>query len=284
MKKNEAMAAKILIRDGNPWWLSQDIWVVPGNDPNGSKDSPIAGQQNYLWAKIHNVGNQYIEGAKINFYWSNPAVGLLRSNSTFIGSAFVDLEIGESKDVLCLTPWIPIVVNNGHECVIAEAITPLDPLPVPLPDDFDPPSFDQIAQRNLQVVVLSQAMQSAFLLIQISSSSRMKRIREITVEEAILDSEHERAILKEFGYEKFRKLKKGSIKFGISRQGGCHSSKEAIGKYNLKLNLEGNNVVATFVHLELSSKNMEKGYQLLNVTEKVNGKIVGGNSVLIIKK
>jgi hypothetical protein len=76
------MAAKIQIRDGNPWWLSQDIWVVPGDNPNGLPGRPIAGQTNYLWARTQNIGTLPISGANINFYWSNPATGVLRSNST----------------------------------------------------------------------------------------------------------------------------------------------------------------------------------------------------------
>lgn len=42
----------------------------------------------------------------------------------------VSLPTGAMADVLCLTPLIPIIVNNGHECVFAEAFrTTFDPLP-----------------------------------------------------------------------------------------------------------------------------------------------------------
>ncbi len=278
------MAAKIQICDGNPWWVSPDIWVVPGNDPNGSIGSPVAGQSNYLWAKVHNVGNQLIEGAIINFYWSNPAMGVLRSNSTLVGFGFVDLEVGESKDVLCLTPWTPVVVNNGHECVVAEAITPLDPLPNPLQDAFDPPTFDQVAQRNLQVVVLSPLMQFMILPIQISASTRMAKSGKISIEIGNLGKEQVQTILAQLGFEKLPRLKEETVRFGISQQGGCHSSKEAIDKCNLDFKLVEETSTGIFVHLEQSPKSKESGYQVLHLTESINGKVVGGNSILIIKK
>lgn len=278
------MAAKIQINDGNPWWVSPDILVVPGNDPNGSFGSPIAGQPNYLWAKVHNTGNLIIEGAIVNFYWSNPTMGVLRSNSTLVGFSFVDLEIGESKDVLCLTPWIPVVVNDGHECVVVEIITPLDPLPTPLQDAFDPPSFDQIAQRNLQVVVMTSKMQFMILPIQISASPRRAKLSKISIEIGKLDKEHEYKILNQLGHEKLTKLKEDAVKFGISRQGGCHASKETIGKNSLDFKLEEQTSTKVYVHFEQSSKSKETGYQIFNLIERVNGKIVGGNSILIIKK
>jgi hypothetical protein len=123
------MDARVEIRDGvSHWWHSPDIWVVPGSDPNGPPGQPIAGQFNYLSGRVRNTGNAAVSGVNVKFYWSNPAMGVLRSNSTLVGNAFVDLNPGESKDVLCIVPWVPEIFNDGHECVVAEAIDPNDPL------------------------------------------------------------------------------------------------------------------------------------------------------------
>ena len=117
------MSAILTIRDGDPyWWNSPDIWVVPGVDPGGLPGVPIAGNPAYLWARAHNTGDQAVTGAKIDFYWSNPATGVLRSNSHLVGSAYVDLEAGETQEVLCLVPWIPEIVNNGHECLVVHEL------------------------------------------------------------------------------------------------------------------------------------------------------------------
>lgn len=56
------MAVQLQIRDGDPWWMSPDIWVVPGNDPNGAPGQPIVGQDNYLWGassqqRVHGSGS-----------------------------------------------------------------------------------------------------------------------------------------------------------------------------------------------------------------------------------
>lgn len=53
---------------------------------------------------------------------------------------YVDVAAGDSSEVLCISPWVPVVVNGGHECVVAQAISPADPLPTPLPDPIDPPN------------------------------------------------------------------------------------------------------------------------------------------------
>ena len=152
------MAAHLLIHDGSPqWWLSPDVWVVPGSDPNGPPGSPIAGQPAYFHALVTNNGDTPAYGARVDFYWANPALQILAGIATFVGSAFVDLDPGGGQqEALCLVPWIPTIVNDGHECILAVAHSPAEaaPLPDPLPNgyDFAPPSHDEIAQRNLSVL------------------------------------------------------------------------------------------------------------------------------------
>lgn len=168
------MATRLMIRDGDPsWWNSPDIWVVPGNDPTGAPGVPVAGAPAYLWSRTHNTGDQSVVGARVDFYWSNPATGVLRSTSHLVGSAYVDLEPGEVQEVLCLTPWLPEIVNNGHECLVAEIIHAADPLPSPLADQFDPANHRQIAQRNLTVLASAQAM--LVRAVQVGAPKREKR-------------------------------------------------------------------------------------------------------------
>jgi hypothetical protein len=277
------MDRKIQIRDGNPWWLSQDIWIVPGNDPNNSPGIPIAGQTNYLWAKVHNVGNQKIENTRINFYWSNPASGVFRSNSTLIGFSFVDLEAGETKEVLCLTPWIPVIVNDGHECLVVEAVTPYDPLPTPLPDEFDPPIYHQVAQRNLHILVLNRMMDFIVFPIQLSASLRIPKDVIIKVENGKLDKEMEKEIFHQIGIKKIPEFNEKLVEFGISKNGDCNYSKEVIGDSSLKLKIEGGNSVGVYLHLKQNDQ-AKSGYQLINIIETFNDKVQGGNTFLIFKK
>lgn len=55
------MSAHLLIPDSPLpyWWVSSNIWVVPGADPNGPPGSPVAGLPAYLWARVSNTGNAF---------------------------------------------------------------------------------------------------------------------------------------------------------------------------------------------------------------------------------
>jgi hypothetical protein len=152
------MAIQLEIEDGNPaWYLSHDVWTVPGDDPEGSPGGPVVGNNCYLWARVHNNGTTPVSNATVRFYWANPSVGFDRNTANFIGTAFVSLAASEVAEVLCLTPWIPVFVNNGHECILAEAFHPsADPLPAsPV---FNVPTDRHVAQRNLSVVVAANSM------------------------------------------------------------------------------------------------------------------------------
>ncbi|MFB3103632.1 MAG: hypothetical protein ACE1ZA_01785 [Pseudomonadales bacterium] len=155
------MAVELEIRDGDPsWWLSPDIWTVPGNNPEGTPGTPIVGETCYLWAKVTNKGTSSVTNAVVRFYWANPSVGFDRDTANLVGSSNVNLSAGESADVLCLSPWIPEYVNNGHECVLAEAFhSSLDPLPAT--SDFNVPTDRHVAQLNLSV---AQAVRGFFAL------------------------------------------------------------------------------------------------------------------------
>lgn len=145
------MAVELEIPDGTPWWLSTDVWTVPGSNPEGAPGVPVTGQPCYLWARVTNHGETQVDSATIRYYWANPAVGFDRTSANLVGTAYVDLGPGDTREVLCLTPWVPEYVNDGHECILAEAFhTSLDPLPgTPA---FNVPTDRHVAQRNLSVV------------------------------------------------------------------------------------------------------------------------------------
>lgn len=180
------MPAHITIRDGSPyWWASTDIWVVPGRDPNGPPGTPVAGQPAYLWAHAANTGNVAANGTRIDFYWADPSAQVVVGTANAIGSAFVDLDIDAAgQDVLCLVPWVPVIVNGGHECLLAVAHGPGDsaPIPDPLPNGyaFDPPAHDQAAQRNITVLMAN--MLAAAMVIGVRALPREDKQALLTVE------------------------------------------------------------------------------------------------------
>jgi hypothetical protein len=183
------MSVQLEIPDGNPWWLSPNVWVVPGADPEGSAGLPVAQQPAYLWARVTNNGTEAVQGATVRFYWENPAVGFDRNTQPpaggLVGTALVDLAVNETADVLCLAPWIPDYVNQGHECILAEAFHPaFDPLPNS--PAFNVPTDRHVVQRNLQVVVTTPKM-TFHLAFEVHNTSRQPRTFTLAVATAPLE-------------------------------------------------------------------------------------------------
>jgi len=275
------MATKIEIYDGETWWASPDIWIVPGDDPNGTPGQPVAGQTNYVWANVHNNGTTDINGIRVNFYWSNPATGVLRSTSTLIGSGYVDLREGETKQVLCISPWVPIVVNGGHECLVAEALTNLDPLPTPLSDEFDPKRYHQIAQKNVQVISFSSSMASMIIPIQISATPRKRKSVKISIQKGKLSEKEQIKLFNQLGINpKKYKEQSNSVLFGLSEKN--FTGKDFFGASSIDLKIHEKTSQSLYVHLGQSDK-PQSGFEILLITETIDKKVVGGNTIIILK-
>lgn len=144
------------INHGNPWYLSPDIWVVPGDDPDGTPGIPAAGEGSYVWARVHNTGTVEVENVEVDFYWGNPATTLTPGSCTLIGSSFVSPPPGDAE-VLCVSQWVPSWVNNGHECLIVQLIEPGSTPPSPAVP-FNPQSDPQCAQHNLSLLASTGTM------------------------------------------------------------------------------------------------------------------------------
>ena len=282
------MSNTLIIRDGDPWWLSPDIWVVPGQDPNGVPGTPIAGRNNFVWGRVRNQGRDFVQNAKVNFYWTNPSTGILRSNSTLIGSAFVNLNPGEIKDVLCLVPWTPVYINEGHECLIAEIIHESDPLPTPLPDEFSPPDYNQIAQRNIEVIQLLN-LTLKLLSITVSSPDRTEKDVIIVAESIPLSEKLAKNFLPQLGLKDEIAFSDDLVQFGISLNNDFKSAEEAIERKSskVKLTVPAKESRAVYLSVKGSKKRRKKSepilYQHIQVTERVGREIVGGISFLIIQ-
>jgi hypothetical protein len=273
------MSTTLEILDGDPyWWDSPDIWVVPGSDPNGSPGQPIAGEPAFLWARVHNTGKQTALDARVNFYWSNPATGVLRSNSTLIGSAFADLAPGETKEVLCVIPWIPLIVNEGHECIVSEVIHPSDPLPIPLPDEFNPPAYHQIAQKNLSILVMKKSMIT--MTIQTAAPPRKEKILLMTTK---IGRNLDKQNIIQLGLKNYRPAKSDSLKAGFSLDPGCDESGKEQLKKEVKIQLRRGTIKAIYLKVwppELKART----YILLHVIARdEQKKVLGGITYILIK-
>ncbi len=241
--KGVTMAALLEIDDGaTAWWESPDIWVVPGPDPLGAPGTPVAGSPAYVWARVHNRGTTDVQSAAVVFWWSDPSAGVTRTLSTQIGTAFVDVVAGATEDVLCLSPWVPSFVNGGHECLVCEVVSPADPLPVPAPDLFDPPTFHQIAQRNLSVLEVAPMVMTLQLALGLRSHQRE------VVMYVEVGGELDRATAKTLGLEKAKPAKEPLVVAGLSASPAC----DAKSAQRIGVSVGDGGSAGAFVHLRPS--------------------------------
>lgn len=136
---------------GEVFWESPDVWTTGP----GGMNQPLPGQQNTVNARVSNLGLMDAIGVFVNFYWADPSIAIDMANVHLIGTGTVDVLAQSTATLACPTPWVPVVVNDGHECLIAEAFLPVsDPLTAPL----DPVDDRHVGQKNEQLVGVGPGM------------------------------------------------------------------------------------------------------------------------------
>jgi hypothetical protein len=271
------MSVQLVIRDGSPdWYLSPDIWVVPGSDPNGAPGGPIAGKPAYLWAHVANTGDADASGVRVDFFWANPALQVLRSTATMVGSAYADVSAGGGQDVLCLVAWTPIVVNGGHECLVGVANHPTDPLPDPPPDDFDPPAYRQVAQKNLTVLAAgTHAMPQA---LTISGWQRADKAVEVIAE---VGGKLDELSVRRLGLHGVRPAERKAVEVGLDREPRCVDDKDRLGPERLEVRVPRGE--STAIYASVRARELAKDeYQLVRVVERGHGRVLGGLAFVVV--
>jgi hypothetical protein len=134
---------------GSVFWESPDVWVQSSAGIN----QPVVGENNQVFARVSNYGQQNASGVMVKFWWANPSMAITESSAHLIGTAFVDIPSGWTVTVLCPVPWVPVLENGGHECLIAEAFIPtFDPLTAAM----DPMDDRHVGQKNEQLIMLKK--------------------------------------------------------------------------------------------------------------------------------
>jgi hypothetical protein len=274
------MSVMLEIPDGSPWWLSPNIWTVPGTDPQGAPGLPIVGQSCYLWARVTNNGTDAVDNATVRFYWANPAVGFDRNTANHVGDANVSLNAGETQDVLCLVPWMPSFVNGGHECVLAEAFhQTLDPLPAS--PDFNVPTDRHVAQRNLSVLLMAMHMQRFVLPFEIVNTQRAERA--FTIKTANGELEELKPLLKQLNMKMPRG--KGTVRgvHFVASADPCQVEKEDKDDEPRQKTVDNLRVgPRSKVGLSVTGE-LEGEVALLHVIQQADRKKVGGLSILFMR-
>jgi hypothetical protein len=149
---------------GTVFWESPDVWVESSLGTN----QPVAGQPNTVFCNITNFGLEDATGVVVSFWWANPSLAITEANAHQINtqSPAVTVPAQSSVVVQCPDPWIPVMENGGHECLLAEAYIPVfDDITAPL----DPVDDRHVGQKNEQVVTVAagQAMKWDFEAVNI---------------------------------------------------------------------------------------------------------------------
>jgi hypothetical protein len=136
------------LASGTVFWESPDVWVVSAAGIN----QPIPGQSNTVYARVSNLGRETATGVQVRFWWANPSLAITEASANLIGIGYTNIQAASTVDVQCPNPWIPVVENGGHECLLAEALIPnFDPLTAPM----DPVDDRHVGQKNEQLLLVS---------------------------------------------------------------------------------------------------------------------------------
>ncbi len=132
---------------GETWWESPDIWVR--NQPDGipSQQNPIAGQTNYVYVRVHNIGDVAVNNITVHLY-NTAASAAPRWPDDWapeIGAVIIPT-LAPGQDIVVSIPWTPTA--TGHYCFLARIEAPTSPI---INDGWVP--FDrQVCQKNVQII------------------------------------------------------------------------------------------------------------------------------------
>ena len=280
------MSVQLEVRDGSPdWWESPDIWVVPGTDPEGSPGAPVAGQTAYLWARVANNGSSDAAQVQVDFWVADPTTQIRRSTALHVGTAYADVAASGSQDVLCLVPWNVTIINGGHECVVVAAASPADPLsPTPTdPDLLDPPTYRQIAQRNLSVVQLGSG-QAAQVLLTVTAGARAGKATVLRVGPG---TELSREVLRSLGLHG-GKPAPDKIAFGLSahpspgRKAAPAEPGDGPGERALRLDVPAGTSAGAYLGVTAHQPLRAGEYAVVRVAEMDGDRTLGGLSLVVV--
>lgn len=143
---------------GTVFWESPDVWSQGSLGIN----QPVVNEPTQVFARVTNLGLQDAIGATIQYWWANPSVAITPATATPIGTLTgVTIPAQNSLVFQSPTDWVPIEVNNGHECLIAQAFVNIFD---PLIDSLHPVTDRHVGQKNEQLVILDPGQQFHFVL------------------------------------------------------------------------------------------------------------------------
>lgn len=280
------MSGILTIEKGSPhWWLSPSIWATPVSDPTTPPGvgNPIAGDAYNVSVIVKDLYDEPVDsGWNLFVCWAIPTAGPIPippaaqvlNNAPIppvAAMGFVQVETAQT--------WTPSFENGGHECLIAVAYNEgaVGGLPVASLDGNAPDTdVFSIAQKNLGVVQVKKHMKRPFhYAFQVCNGAPEERQFVITARQAPLSDIA--AFLP--GMPGGRSILDKPGKF--ERLGVTVSAKPA--------ELDAAAAVLSSVGIPPRSCQpftlsgvLEEGHALIHLTQSLNGRVVGGLSVLVM--
>jgi len=144
--------------EGTDFWVSPDIVVIPPGGAPG--DKAVAGEENEIRVTVRNHGGIEAIDAFVEAYVNEPSTVMTPTTSIRLGGNF--LSVPGYGSASTSFSWAPQDSDAGHRCLIARVA-----LTVPADTYRDPNAFDvindrHVAQRNIHVVAMAEAMREGF--------------------------------------------------------------------------------------------------------------------------
>jgi hypothetical protein len=169
---------------GTPFWETVSIYTQQVSD--GSINNPVVGEPSQVFAVVTDgVGNEAAVGVSVSFWWANPSIAITAASVNPIdgGTPGANVATGISipsggtttPPVQAPVNWVPIEQNGGHECLLAEAYLPYDPVTDPMQPMYD----RHVGQRNEQLTLLPPG---GMLRFPVEAHNPLEMDAEVTVE------------------------------------------------------------------------------------------------------
>jgi len=126
----------------DPHWNSPDIWVRNAADGGTEHQSPVAGQTNHLFLRVHNQGPAPAYGVKAHLYWHPFSPSIWPDKWKFLGTLDIpNIPAGQTK--VAKYAWEP--EEDGPACFLVRLESEEDPIQ----HDWSVQWDNNIAQKNL---------------------------------------------------------------------------------------------------------------------------------------
>jgi hypothetical protein len=137
------------------------VSTLEGNTPTLH---PVPNIPHTIFVRVWNLGRLAASRVRLRVYWANPSFSFDDPSSPgyphFIGGMYLNLsdryQPGSHIVSRLPVPWIPIVENNGHECLLAK----VDSFADRTGPGFDANIDRHVGQRNLLLAALQEDLTS----------------------------------------------------------------------------------------------------------------------------